>query len=81
MEMLRVGVASELWVVSSMMGMCACVWGLCVYTSVCGGCVHPCVCVDVDRYMLGWQGPAGCLEDRLCCDEAADLLCDLGQIC
>lgn len=80
MEMLRVGVASELWVVSSMTGMCAYVWG-CVCTCLCVGAVCILVCVGVYRYMLGWQGPAGCLEGRLCCDEAADLLCDLGQIC
>lgn len=56
MEMLRGGVASELWVVSSMMGVCACVWGLCASVCLCG-------CVFVHARMA--RPSTGCLEDWL----------------
>lgn len=50
MEMLRVGVASELWVVLNMMGMCACVWG-CVCTRLCVGAVY----IRVSVFVHAWK--------------------------
>lgn len=52
--------------------VCMCVGVVCIH--VCSRCVF--------LYMLRWQGPALTIcRTGFGCDEAANLLCDLGQIC